>query len=668
MILNTEHPPRRAGIYFIYDSEGIIDRYIPYMLNDLAQNLSFLLIVVNGILSSNGRNILSAITPNIFVRDNLGFDVWAYKEGLEYIGWDHLKEYDEIVMMNNTIFGPIYPFKETFDAMNSRDVDFWGLAKHHGYKSKPLLYEKCKYNYVPAYIYSCFITVRKSLFLNSDFRQYWDNMPMIQSYEESVSYHESIFTKDFEDKGYKSDVYVNTDDLELYHPSLLMHYPLELIKNRRFPVFRRKLFFNFYNEFLDASCGQSAWELYNYLKNETSYDVEMIWENILRTANMYDIKNRMQLNYILPTAIKLPSKQSAKTALFIHLYDLSMMDILKKYAGNMPNNADIIISTSSEEKKEKIIQAFSTIICHELRVIVIPNVGRDVSALLIGLKPYAKDYDYICFIHDKQAKHIMPLIQGQSFAYKCYENILSSKEFVENVIKTFHENPHLGLLMPPPPNHGIYYYIVANGWTSNFLKVKELADKLGLQVDIDSEKPPIAPLGTCFWFRPKALQLLFDYNYTYDDFPSEPLMQMDGTILHAIERVYMFVAQNEGYYSGWLISDIFAKFEITNLYEQLRDCYQTLIKNFKKHRNRHDLLNCVNNYTNEKRKLQERIDALLAYVTKLEDTVRQRDGRVDALLAYVAQSENTVRQRDERIDALLAYVAQLEDAVKQRDV
>jgi rhamnosyltransferase len=605
MVLDQTQPIKRAGIFFVYDSMGIIDRYIPYMLRDLIENFDFLLVVVNGVLSENGKEQLYAITPNIFVRNNTGFDVWAYKEGLEHIGWDTINNiYDEIVLMNHTNFGPVYPFREAFDAMNKRDLDFWGLTKHYGHKFDP--YNKCKYGYIPAHIQSSFIAIRKSMFASSDFREYWDNMPMIKSYEESICYHEVIFTKNFEDKSYKSDIYVNTDDLAPYHEYPLMLYPLEMVRNRRCPVFKRKSFFNLYEEFLDVSCGQSTWELYNYLKNETSYDVGMIWESILRSANMYDIKNRMQLNYILPTSVKLSGDHNVKVALFMHLYDMSMMDTCKKYAANMPDYADIIITTSSEEKREKIKNAFSTIICHTLEVLVIPNRGRDVSALLIGMKDYVVNYDYICFIHDKQSKYDKPYIQGEAFAYKCYENVLSSKEFVKNVITTFSENPYLGLLVPPPPNHGAYYYIVGNEWMSNYLNTKKFADKMGLNVDIDPAKASIAPLGSCFWFRTKALQPLFNYCFKYEDFPPEPLEQRDGTISHMIERLYPFIVQNEGFYSGWLLSDVFANFEITNLYKQLSDCYQTLFWNFGL-QDRHSLLHNISTCKNSMEILRQKI-------------------------------------------------------------
>lgn len=54
------------------------------------------------------------------------------------------------------------------------------------------------------------------------------------------------------------------------------------------------------------------------------------------------------------------------------------------------------------------------------------------------------------------------------------------------------------------------------------------------------------PVGTMFWCRPMASRPLFELGLSWDDYPPEPL-PIDGTILHAIERLLPFIAQHEGY-------------------------------------------------------------------------------------------------------------------------
>lgn len=83
---------------------------------------------------------------------------------------------------------------------------------------------------------------------------------------------------------------------------------------------------------------------------------------------------------------------------------------------------------------------------------------------------------------------------------------------------------------------------------------KMLEETLGVKVPLNPYKEPIAPLGTMFWFRPKALHQLFDIDWKYEDFPPEP-NKIDGSMLHFIERAYGYLPQANGYYTGFVYSD-----------------------------------------------------------------------------------------------------------------
>ena len=96
--------------------------------------------------------------------------------------------------------------------MNKRDLDFWGITKFHRVEHDP--FGHSPYPYLPEHIQSHFHAYRKSLHTSQAFRDYWDNIPPINDYYDSVGLHESLFTKRFADKGFKWDVYVDTSDLE----------------------------------------------------------------------------------------------------------------------------------------------------------------------------------------------------------------------------------------------------------------------------------------------------------------------------------------------------------------------------------------------------------------------------------------------------------------------
>jgi lipopolysaccharide biosynthesis protein len=46
-----------------------------------------------------------------------------------------------------------------------------------------------------------------------------------------------------------------------------------------------------------------------------------------------------------------------------------------------------------------------------------------------------------------------------------------------------------------------------------------------------------------FWARPRDLEALFALHLNWEDYPEEPLPQ-DGTMLHALERLFGLVAMS----------------------------------------------------------------------------------------------------------------------------
>lgn len=568
---------KRVAIYFFYDKDGVVDRYVNYFLEDFKQNLDRLIVVCNGKLTPEGREEFSKYTNEIIVRENKGFDVWAYKEGIEYIGWDNLKNYDELIMLNMTIMGPIYSFKEMFDEMDSRkELDFWGITKFHKFPVDP--WGLIKYGYIPEHIQSHFIAVRNPMLTSYEFKQHWEKMRMINTYFESVSYHESIFTKKFNDKGFKSDAYIDSEDLKDFTDHPIIDYPKKIIEEKRCPIFKRRSFFNPYDDFLTRSMGRSSLELFKYIEENTNYDVNLIWDNVLRVENMYDIKNTLHLNYNLPSNYSLlKDNDSKKIGLFFHIYFEDLIEECFNYASNVPEYVDIFITTDKESKKIKIENKFSEL-KNKVDIKIIENRGRDVSAFLVPNREEILKYDIACFAHDKKTKQLHPELKGEEFKYKCLENILGNKNFVNNIINLFVENPRLGLLSPPAPNHAEFYGNLGREWGENYDITVEFLKDLKIEINVDKGKAPIAPYGTMFWFRPKAMKKLLEKTWKYEDFPKEP-NKIDGTLLHAIERAYPFVVQEAGFYSANVLNEDFTRVEMTNLGFMLSSLNKTLYSN-----------------------------------------------------------------------------------------
>ena len=559
--------PTRLGIFFFFDAQGIVDSYVETLLADMVKNLSELVIVVNGELTAKSYAKLSVFTDNIILRENKGLDVWAYKTALDSYGWKKLSEFDEVVLFNATIMGPVYPFEEMFTEMAGRNIDFWGITWFHEVSFDPFGY--ALEGYLPRHLQSHFHAYRRSLVTSKAFQDYWDEMPEINGYEQSVGMHEVPFTQRFERLGFTSDVYVNTEDMEGFNFSPILFAPVEVIRDKRCPIFKRRSFFRPYDDVLRQSVGQPSAELYAYLRDHTDFDVNLIWDNALRSMNMADLVKNLQLTYVLPTQTVTREPKQQKVALIAHLYYMELVEPTLEYIRNMPEGIDIFLSTSSPEKVEQ-VKAACQGLPFNIEVRLVENRGRDVGPFLVGWKDVVQNYDVVCYTHDKKVTQLSPYSVGDGFAYKCFENLLPTRDFVKNVIATFEAEPRLGLLTPTPPNHADYFPVYTLGWGPNFDRTEALLHELGINVPLDPDKEPVAPLGSMFWFRPKALKPLFDHDWQWEEFPPEPC-DIDGTIMHAIERAHGYVAQGAGYYCGWLFSDSFARIELTNLSFYVRD-------------------------------------------------------------------------------------------------
>lgn len=566
MKFTNDSEVRRLGIFFFYDADGIVDNYVQVLLDGLVPHFSELTIVCNGKLNNEGRNLFTRYTDKLIVRPNKGLDVWAYKTALDSYGWKILSTFDEVVLFNATIMGPVYPFSEMFNAMNKRDLDFWGITKFHKVPQDP--FGRSPYRYLPEHIQSHFHVYRRSLVSSTYFQQYWDNMPPIIDYFDSVGLHESLFTKRFADLGFKWDVYVDTADLEGFSYGPITFAAKKLIEEKRCPIFKRRSFFHDYNDVLNQSVGNAALDLYEYLRDHTTYDTELIWQNALRTMNMADLVKNLHLDFVLPSTIGSPLPEKKRIALILHLYYMDLLDKTLSYARSMPEGSDIILTVGSEENAEIVKQRCKEM-PYNVDVRVIQNRGRDVSALLVGVGKDCLNYDYVCFAHDKKVTQLTPYSIGDGFAYKCFENILGSKELVSNIIHLLETEPHAGVLTPTPPNHADYFGNYSSKWGPNYDGTKQFLEELNVVVPLDPNKTPIAPLGTMFWFRPAALKQLFEHDWRYEDFPPEP-NRIDGSKLHFIERAYGYIPQANGFYTGFIYSDHYARIELTNLSHDLQ--------------------------------------------------------------------------------------------------
>ncbi len=121
--------PRRLVIYAVWDWRGGIEDYVPYALTRLRRHAEWIVVVVNGSLTTDGRTKLAGVCDEVLVRENRGYDIWAHKHAIDHLG-TRIEQFDEVILTNDTWFGPVRDFEPLFDRMNRSSADFWAMTDH----------------------------------------------------------------------------------------------------------------------------------------------------------------------------------------------------------------------------------------------------------------------------------------------------------------------------------------------------------------------------------------------------------------------------------------------------------------------------------------------------------------------------------------------------------
>lgn len=529
---------KRAGIFLFYDPEGKVDDYILGCLGSLQQHMDYLLVVSNSSLDETNRKRLESVSSEVMERKNVGYDVGAYRDGLRHLGWDHMGDYDELVLFNYTFFAPIHPWAGLFERTDKWDTDFWGITEHDEVRPHPFLPKLV----MPRHIQSHWIAVRSSLSTTKDWRTYWEDMPPIESYNDSIQWHESRFTGYFNALGYRHEVAYNVDDYPSANPvfdnaSLLLQDGCPILK-------RRNLFHNPLHLDRFAIIGADMLEQ----ARAAGYDTDLILSNLARTSKPRDLVTNAGLTWVVPQSASEETYAAAATQKILavaHIFYADMAEEILQRLSVLPKGYYLVATTSNEENQAQIRAVMERYgVEGEVRVVA-SNRGRDIGAFLVDCNDVlASDkWDIVVKIHSKKSVQD-DYNAAQLFKTHLYDNLLNSRAHVANILAEFAAHPALGMVLAPLPHMG--YPTMGHAWFTNREPAQVVAKRLGINVPFDKDMP-LATYGSMFIARPQALTKLVNAGFKPENFPVEGGYK-DGSLAHVLERLMAYAALSEGFY------------------------------------------------------------------------------------------------------------------------
>lgn len=174
----VDSSPRRVCLFAHFDRDDQLDPHVVSLLNGLVlAGIDIVFVSACRSLPESDLLTLQSLCARVVLRDNVGLDFGSWKEGLRWIG--ALSDWDELILANDSAYGPMWPLADVFQRMSERPADIWGITDSLQ---------------VSRHLQSYFLVFRQRALESPMFAQFWndfrplaDKWCLIRNYEIGLS-------------------------------------------------------------------------------------------------------------------------------------------------------------------------------------------------------------------------------------------------------------------------------------------------------------------------------------------------------------------------------------------------------------------------------------------------------------------------------------------------
>jgi SAM-dependent methyltransferase len=149
---------------------------------------------------------------------NIGLDFFMWKCSLQTV---ILSEYDELVIMNSSVYGPLFDISAVFAEMQEKECDCWGITEN---------FEQ------DWHLQSYFIVFRKSVLSSEAFRLFWASVLPYKNKLQIIRSYEIGLSQWLKDNGFLMEAYRSWKQLARY---LVAHRDKSVVTPKNQPIVLR---------------------------------------------------------------------------------------------------------------------------------------------------------------------------------------------------------------------------------------------------------------------------------------------------------------------------------------------------------------------------------------------------------------------------------------------
>lgn len=191
LMLHASGPAvRRAIVLTHFDPQGRFDPHVIHAAREYRRFATRLVLVSNG----GGRlpRDLATIIDDYLPRPNEGYDFGGWKDGLATLDRGG---YDEVVCVNDSVYGPLFDLAPAFDDPRTAKADLWGmvLSEQSASRNSPST----------PHLQSWFFAMRRPLLESDWFVRFWSAVEPLPSKRDVVERFEIGLSRSAVEAGFR---------------------------------------------------------------------------------------------------------------------------------------------------------------------------------------------------------------------------------------------------------------------------------------------------------------------------------------------------------------------------------------------------------------------------------------------------------------------------------
>lgn len=188
---------RRLVLFAHYDAQGEIKRYIAHLVRALRAESDRVDLYSTAALAPAAIESLREVCADVVLCENVGFDFSMWRRA---IARTDLDAWDEIVLANSSVFGPIYPLGPLFAQMAEQPCDAWGMTENDDFAW---------------HLQSFFLVFRRPVLESAIFRQFWESVLPYKDKDQVIRSYEIGLSRLLLDHGFRLRTFAPTEELEI---------------------------------------------------------------------------------------------------------------------------------------------------------------------------------------------------------------------------------------------------------------------------------------------------------------------------------------------------------------------------------------------------------------------------------------------------------------------